>query len=173
MKNLFKLSACVIFPLAYGLFLALQPFSPVTFLLGALLCNWLANLLHELGHLLSYKLLGLRWKRLVCSFFVVTAGEGIRFDKNRGLYEASCTCTYDPATPAWRYTLALLGGGIFGVLIGIATALSALFFEGSPAAFLLCFGFVNLLNGAANLLLPFSPDRALIKQIRNGREKTQ
>jgi hypothetical protein len=153
--------------------LALQPFSPVTFLLGVLVCNWLANLLHELGHLLAYKLLGLRWKRMVCSFFVFTAAEGFRFDKNRGLYEASCTCAYDSAVPAWRYMLALLGGGIFGILIGLAAVLLALSAKGSAAAFLLCFGFVNLLNSAANLLLPFSPDRALIKQIRNGREKIQ
>ena len=170
MKIFLKLSACVAVAAAYGVLLAMLPFFPLTFALGVLVCNWLANLVHELGHLAAYFLTGLQWKRMVVSFFVFDRKEGFRFDGQQRIYAASCTCAYDPQVPYWRYCVALLSGGALGCLSGGVAILTALQTTGAIAAFLLCFGPVSILNGAVNLLLPFASDRVLLRQIRNERE---
>ena len=171
MKIFLKLSACVVPAVAYGLMLVLYPFSPVTFALGIPVCLWLSSLFHELGHLTAYLLLKLKWKRIVISFFVFDTERGFYFDGQRSIFSASCTCVYSPRIPFWRYCVALLGGGILCGLLGIATILLSLTATGSLAAFLQCFGLISLVNAAATLLLPFNPDRTLLRQIRNEREK--
>lgn len=170
MKIFLKLSACLILPVAYGLMLVLRPFSPVTFGLGIPVCLWFSSLFHELGHLTAYVLLKLKWKRTVISFFVFDAEKGFYFDGQRSIFSASCTCAYSPRVPFWRYCVALLSGGILCGLFGIAAILLSLPAAGSLAAFLQCFGLVSLVNAAATLLLPFNPDRTLLRQIRNERE---
>ena len=97
----------------------------------------------------------------------------MRLDPEQRIYAASCTCTYDPQIPVWRYRLALLSGGFLGVLVGLGGLWLSFALAGSGAAFFQCFGVVSILNGAVNLLLPASPDRALIRQIKEGREKSE
>ena len=172
MKIWIKLSACLCVFAAYILLLVLRPFSAAGLVLGALVCNWFANAVHELGHLIAYRLLKLKWKRMVISFFVFEAGQGVRFEKDRGIYAASCTCAYAPETAIWRYDLALLCGGLLGCVTGIGALLAAMACGGSLAAFLQCFGAVSIINGIYNLL-PFSADRRLMKEIRKEREKAK
>lgn len=169
MKTFLKLSVCIAITVGYAFFLIRQPFSPAVFILGIPVCNWLANLVHELGHLLAYALLKLKWKRMVVSFFVFEAGRGFRFDGSRRIYEASCTCVYSPQVPLWRYAAALFSGALLGGAAGVGAVFLSLAAQGGSAAFLQCFGAVSILNAAVNLL-PFSADQLLLRQIKNERE---
>ena len=168
-----KLLACIAACITYGAGLWLQPFSPVTFILGIPVCLWLVSFLHELGHLLAFLLLKLEWKRMVISFFVFERRKGVRVDRRQRLFAASCTCAHRTTVPLWRYRIALLSGG------GLTLALSAAFWVifafsgGWLAAFSLCFGSLCLLNAVVNLLLPFSADRILLKRIKIERENSQ
>ena len=170
MKIWLKLSACALLAVAYFVLLALYPFSLLTFLPGILVCAGFASLIHELGHRLAYALLGLKWKRTTFSIFVLDADSGLRMDKDRPFFSASCVCAYDPEIATWRYDLALLSGSILcGILGGAALGL-AFAASGSGAAFLQCFGVVSFGNALLNLL-PFSADRILMREIRKEREK--
>lgn len=166
-----KLLACVALSAAYGLGLWLAPFSPVTFLLGVPLCSWLATAFHELGHLLSYKLLRLEWKRMQISFLRFERGKKPAFDLQQRLFAGSCTCAYAPIVPYWRYCVALLSGSITGMLLAGLAFTGQAFTGGALRAFLLCFGVLNALHGAFNLL-PFSADMALLRSIKEERENT-
>ena len=172
MRFYLKLSACVVVVIGYAVGLWVAPFSVVTFLLGIPVCNWLANLFHELGHLLAYRLLKLEWKRMVLSFWVIEKGKGISLDRSKRIFDASCTCAYSAQVSLNRYRLALLSGGAVGLLMALGTILAGCCLAGPAKAFLLCFGIVSGLNGGVNLLVPLSPDRVLITQIKEEREKS-
>ena len=172
MKTGFKLAACALVVAAYLALLVLWPYSDIAFLPGLLVCNFLASLVHELGHLAAYGLLRLKWKRMAVSFFVFEAGTGFRFDGSRGVFEASCTCAYDPQIPLWRYDLALLSGGILGVLLAIGAGFLSFAATAGVGAFLEHFALVSLLHGVINLLLPFSADRVLMRQLREAKKET-
>jgi hypothetical protein len=171
MKTGLKLTACTLVVAAYIALMVLWPYSDIAFLPGLLVCNFLASLVHELRHLAAYGLLKLKWQRMVVSFFVFEAGTGCRFDGSRGIFEASCTCAYDSRIPLRRYDLALLSGGIAGILLGIGAGSLSFAATGGAAAFLEHLALVNLVHGAVNLLLPFSADRVLMRQLREASQE--
>lgn len=166
MKIRLKISACIVVAISYVTLLFLQPFSVVCFSLGLPVCFWLSGVIHELGHLAAYQALGLQWKSLRISWFVFHAKEGFRFDSNSRLFSAVCTCSYHPSVSFWRYCIALLAGGTFTLLFGAASIFVSRIAASSVASFLQCFGLTAILSGLYNLLLPFSPDRALLRQIK-------
>ncbi|MBE6587342.1 MAG: hypothetical protein E7647_02875 [Ruminococcaceae bacterium] len=168
-----KLSFCIAAVFGYGILLWLYPFGIFTFVLGAAVCNWIANLFHETGHFIAYNILALNWKRTVISWFVFERGRGLRIDKKKRLYSASCTCEYHPEVAFWRYCVALLSGGLFCVVLSAAALVLSFFSDGALRSFLLCFGAVSLVNALANLLIPQSPDRAYIRRIKQEREKKE
>lgn len=165
MKFYLKLSACIAVAVAYGLGLWLEPGSLFTLTLGLPVCIWLATVFHELGHLLAYWLLKLRWKRLAISCFVLERNKGLRIDREQKLLSAACACAYDPQVPFWRYRIALLSGGLLCLLLSAGAITGCFFAAERPASFLLCFGAACGLNGLINLL-PFSADRRLLKKLR-------
>lgn len=167
-----KLSLCGMIAAAYGCGLWLSPFSVFTFAAGIPVCIWLVSVCHELGHLLAYRLLGLSWKRLAVSVLVWEKGTGLRVDAQRRFFAASCTCTYQPHIPFWKYAVALVSGGLLCLLSGGAAVVVACLTGGALMAFCLCFGAVCGINACYNLLLPFSADRVLIRQIKHEKEKT-
>ena len=83
---------------------------------------------------------------------------------------SKCVCAYDPDVPPWRYGVALLSGGAVNMLLGIGAMAVYVPFGG---AFFLSFGVMNGLHGLANLLIPVSADRVLLRQIKEEREKTE
>lgn len=172
MKFYLKMSAFVLTAVAYGLGLWLCPYTLFTFVLGIPVCCWLVSLLHELGHFLAYRLLKLEWKQMIISNIVFERDNGIRIDEQQKFFTAGCTCTYQPEKPFWHYVVALLSGGLLCAGFSIGAILSSYFTFGGAKAFLLCFGIMGALNALVNLLLPFSADRRLIKQIKKERENT-
>jgi hypothetical protein len=172
MKFWLHLFAFAAITAAYSLGLWLDPLNIITFALGIPACNWLANLFHELGHLLAYRLLKLEWKRMVISCFVLEHGKAPRVDSRQGLFSASCTCAYRPCVPFWRYCVALLSGSIAGLLLAAVAIAAAFFSDGAAGAFFLHFAVVCGLNALVNLL-PFSTDMALLRSIKHEREKTE
>lgn len=172
MKFWLRLFAFAAGTVAYGLGLWLDPLCFTTFVLGIPVCNWLANLFHELGHLFAYTLLKLKWKRMVISCFVFERGKRPDVDLQRGLFSASCTCAYFPYVPFWRYCVALLSGGMTGLVLAGGAIAAFFFLRGAAGGFFLHFGLVCGLNALANLL-PFSADMALLRSIKREREKTE
>jgi hypothetical protein len=163
MKNIPKLSACVVFVVVWLACLWLLPTSPLTVAFSIPVCMGLATVLHETGHLLTYRLLGLEWTRMHFFCLVFQPGK-VYFSPEGKLFSAGCTCAYDPALPLWRYTLALLSGGLTTLLAAIV----AFCFASGPV--LLCFASLCAANALFNLLNPFSADRVLLKQIQQERE---
>lgn len=172
MRFCLELCAFAAVTVAYGFRLWLDPLCLITFVLGIPVCNWLANLFHELGHLLAYTLLKLEWKRMVISCFVFERGKRPGVDLQRRLFSASCTCAYFPCVPFWRYRVALLSGSVSGLFLASGSIAASFLFEGTARAFFLCFGIVAMLNALVNLL-PFSADIVLLKRIKQEREKTE
>ena len=170
MVLLWKLLGCVLVAAAYGVGLWLRPFGVVTFLLGIPVCGWLAVLFHELGHLLAYRLLKLQWKRMAVFCFLFEPGKPPRIQQ-QGKLLASCTCAYDPQTPYGHYVIALLSGGAAGLLLAAVAALLCRVTSGWLQAFCLCFAIISCLDGLFNLVMPFSADRRLLKQIKQERQK--
>lgn len=172
MNRFLKLFAWLATVAAYGLGLWQAPFSVITFVLGIPVCNWLVNLFHELGHLLAYLLLKLEWKRMVVSFLIWERGKGVRIDLRQRLYAASCTCTHRVTVPLWRYRVALFAGSALTLALSAGAIVAFRFTKEWSAAFCLCFGIVCGLNALVNLL-PFSPDRVLLKLIKKERENSE
>ena len=171
MKFYLKLTFCIGWFVTYGWLLWLRPFWWLTFMLGIPVCVWLACWCHELGHLFAYRLWKLVWKRMAVGWFVLKRGKGLHLDRHRPLWQAGCTCAYDPDIPVWRYGIALLSGGLCTLLLCIGAMTAVYFTSGGIKAFLLCFGGICGVNAGWNLLLPMSADRILLRQIKDEREK--
>lgn len=165
----FGLSACSVAIGVYGLCLWFFPLCPATVLLGILVCCWPVSLLHELGHLLAYRLLNLQWKRMRFSCLIWEPGKGMHLDRQGNFFAAGCTCAYDAQIPLWRYEIALLSGSLFCLLLCAGAAIGCLLCAGGLRVFFLCFSIACGLNALCNLL-PFSKDRSLLKQIKKERE---
>lgn len=170
MKLYGKWAACLVGAVGYGAALWLWPFSPVTFLLGVAVCSYITQLLHELGHLLACRLLGLQWKRLRFLGLVFEPGKGVAIDRDARFFSSGCTFAYSPQGPTRRYILALLGGAISTLLLAVLAGIPALYTAGSLQAFLWTLSAVAAVDGLANLLIPISPDRKMIRQIRHNQE---
>ena len=171
MKFYLKLSACVVFAAAYGLFLWFRPIFWFTFVLGVPICFWIASWFHELGHFLAYRLWKLEWKRMAVGWFVFERGKGMRLDRQRKIWEACCTCAYDPDKSIGHYTVALLSGGLLVLAMGVGAIIAGHFCGGSARSFLICFGGVCGMDAGWNLL-PVSADRILLRKIKEERENT-
>ena len=164
-----KLSAGIAAILGYGFLLWLAPFSVWAFLLGVPVCFFLAALFHELGHVLAYKLLDIPWKRMVISFLEFRPGQGLQINRQQKPFAASCTCAYLETISYGRYRIALLSGGFMCLILAAIALPFGHPAQGGLQAFLLLFGTACAINGLLTLL-PFSADRALLRQIKKERE---
>lgn len=167
-----KMSACILTVAAYGLSLWQSPYTLFTFLVGMPVCIWLAGLLHELGHFITYKIFSFEWKRMVISCFVFERDKGLRVDKKQKLFSACCTCAYDAKKGFWQYVIALLSGGLCCLIVSVGAIVTANYLFGGLQVFFMHLGIACALNAVINLLLPFSADRRLLKQIKQERENT-
>lgn len=170
MKLYWKWAACLVGAVGYGIVLWQWPFSPVSFLLGAAVCSYIVRLWHELGHLLAYLLLGLEWKRLRFLGLVFEPGKGVKIARDETGFSSCCTCAWSSRVPVWRYSLGLLSGGLSTLLLAVLAGVPALYAAGSLQAFLWTLSAVAMVDALANLLIPGSPDRKLIRQLRQNQE---
>ena len=170
MKLYGKWAACLVGAVGYGAALWLWPFAPVTFLLGVAVCGYITRLLHELGHLLACRLLSLQLTRLRFLGLVFEPGKGVAIDRDARWFSSGCSFAYSPQGPARRYILALLGGGISTLLLAVLAGVPALFTAGRLQVFLWTLSAVSAVDGLGNLLIPGSPDRKLIRQVRHNQK---
>lgn len=144
------------------------PESILTFCAGLPVAFWISNLFHELGHFLSYTILGVRWTRFSVSYFSIekeTTTCRVSIDLDRNLYNAACSCVYDKTIPLSKYVIALLSGGVTCALLGAVCICLWLFSTGAYSSIAACFSAAFMINAAGNLLIPMSPDRVLLKAI--------
>jgi len=168
MNKLFKLLCFAINVIAYVALLIVAPRSILTILIGLPIAIWFTNAVHEASHLIAYVALRIRWTRFSFSYWTIirdTEGTSVKFDMNSGIYNACCTCIYDAGVPLWKYWVALLSGGVLCAIMGAVCLLLCSFVEGALWSLMGCIGVAFVLNAAGNLLIPFSPDRTLLKMI--------
>lgn len=166
MKLYGKWGVCLLGAICYGFLLWRGPFWLVTCLLGVMVCSYIARLLHELGHLLACRLLGLQWKSLRFMGLVLEPGK-VSVARDEKCFTSGCSFAYSPEGPIRRYILVLCSGGFATLLLAVLTGSLALCTTGSFHSFLGTLAAVSALDALGNLLIPLSPDRKLIRQIRN------
>lgn len=114
----------------------------------------LSNLLHEVSHMVAYRLTKLPFIRLQWGLVVYTPGK-LSLDRTGKPWAAMCSCKAIPR-PLYCYAIALLSGGVVTALVGIIFLLLQLW---AP-------GIAFTLNGAVALLNPRSTDRRILKSLR-------
>lgn len=114
----------------------------------------LANLIHELAHLVAYWLTKLPLTRLQWGPVVYTQGK-LFLDPNGKAGTAICSCKA-VSRPFYCYAIALLSGGATALILGIVCLLLQLWAPGIGL----------LLNGCFTLFNPKSTDRRILKSLR-------
>lgn len=133
------------------------------------LCSWMIIVLHELSHLIFFRVMGFRVKELRISLLLIRFNKGICNITlmNSGMFRGFCTVEKNAPKSPIRLIIPLLSGGISGLLTSL-TSLGALTLNYIPDkwdSIFISLSCVGLYSFYTTLLSPKSADGKLIRKI--------